>query len=280
MFNIIKGSVINKNVKPVVINPNKKKSEEILHKVEEEHLDAPLTQEKTILDERDLYNEYFDDAKARLEEELKLLEETIKEKKNILENLGSEVNEVINKANFEAEDIINNAKLQAKEEVNDLKAEAWEQGFYEGKNVGKDEIMSQVEQIYTSANNLIEEASKRRKELLSEGKDEIIKLAFAIAEKVIKKEVESKEVLINNIIEAMKKAPKSNSVKLFINYEQFFLADELREKIGKAFGAMEIEVVEDYSLMPGGAIIETRLGRIDASIESQLDALYDALGEV
>lgn len=280
MFNVIKGSVINKNVKPVVINPNKKKTEEILHKVEEEHLDAPLTQEKTILDERDLYNEYFDDTKARLEEELKLLEEAINEKKSILDTLGNEVEEIINNANNQATDIITSAKLHAEEVVNDIKAEAWEQGFHEGQSIGKDEILSQAEQIYISANSLIEEASRKRKELLNEGKDEVIKLAFAIAEKVIKKEVESKEVLINNIIEAMNKAPKSNSVKVFINYEQFFLCDELRERIGKAFGAMEVEIVEDYSLMAGGAIIETKLGRIDASIKGQLDALYDALGEV
>ncbi len=280
MFNVIKGSVINKNVKPVVINPNRNKSEEILHKVEEEHLDAPLTQEKAILDKRDIYNEYFDDIKARLEEELKLLEDAVEEKKNELNNLGSEVENIINRANSEAESIINNAKLQAEEEANDIKAEAWEQGFHEGQSIGRDEILSQAEQIYNSANSLVEEASKKRKELLNEGKEEIIKLAFAIAEKVIKKEVESKEVLINNIVEAMEKAPKSNKVKIFINYEQFFLSEELRERIGKAFGAMEVEIVEDYSLTAGGAIIETKLGRIDASIKGQLDALYDALGEV
>ncbi len=280
MFNVIKGSVINKNVKPVVINPNRNKSEEILHKVEEEHLDAPLTQEKAILDKRDIYNEYFDDIKARLEEELKLLEDAVEEKKNELNNLGSEVEDIINRANSEAESIINNAKLQAEEEANDIKAEAWEQGFHEGQSIGRDEILSQAEQIYNSANSLVEEASKKRKELLNEGKEEIIKLAFAIAEKVIKKEVESKEVLINNIVEAMEKAPKSNKVKIFINYEQFFLSEELRERIGKAFGAMEVEIVEDYSLTAGGAIIETKLGRIDASIKGQLDALYDALGEV
>lgn len=283
MFNIIKGNVINKNVKPVVINPNKKRAEIEEVQNEEEHVSAPLSKEENITktkNEKEYYQEYFEDTKERLNGELEDLEEQIRLKKEELAEIDTQIEEIMINASEEAGKVLEEAKVEAEANINDIKANAWEEGYREGEETGRSQILAQSEEIYNNASSLLMDVSNKRKEMLVEAKKEVIELAFTIAKKVIKKEVENKEVLFENIMEAMEKAPKSREIKIYINFEQYTLASELKEVLGKSFSALNIEIIEDSSIKPGGAVIETKLGRIDASIEGQLEAIYDNLEEV
>lgn|GEM_PF-4609628 len=277
MFNVIKGNIINKNVKPVVINPNKKNNN-----IDKEHFDAPLNQKENtdFLKENEEYDYYEDvnDEKEILD--LENIKKEIEYRKEELAQLDTRIEQMLIEARLNAEKIIENSKLEAEEDINNIKVQAWDEGFQEGQKNGKNEIMSQAEEIYISANKLLENASNKRKEILLDAKQEVIDLAFAIAKKIIKVEIKNKEVLYSNIMEAMEKAPEIRNAKIYLNTQNIVLAPEIKELISKSFRGIDTEILEDYNLEPGGVIIETKLGRIDASIKGQLDALYDVLEEV
>ena len=77
-----------------------------------------------------------------------------------------------------------------------------------------------LDAILISANRVLTEASLKAREIFQENKEEIIKLSFEIAKKIIKKEIQNKEVLFENLIEAMKKAQSNKELKIFVNWEQ------------------------------------------------------------
>lgn len=274
MFNVIKGNIINKNVKPVVINPHKGKKRIVEESVSEQ--DVEERQEEF----SEYPQEYLEEQNERLLEEIEILEETIKKKEEEIKEIELKAEKIITDAKMQADSIIEKAKEDVEEELNDIKGEAWEAGYIEGKNIGKEEIMLQAEETYKNAYNLLESASTKRKEILIESKKEVLDLAFMIAEKIIKVEAKNKEVLYKNLADAMEKAPKSKELKIYVNVEDFQLASEIKEFVGKTFRAMDAEIIEDYSLERGGVIIETKLGKVDASIKGQLEALYDSLEEV
>ena len=45
-------------------------------------------------------------------------------------------------------------------------------------------------------------------------------------------------------------------------------------------GANHVEIIEDRRVEPGGCIIETNAGSIDARIETQLESVSDALKQM
>jgi flagellar assembly protein FliH len=47
----------------------------------------------------------------------------------------------------------------------------------------------------------------------------------------------------------------------------------------KFYNIEEFNILEDKSLTPGGCVIETQMGRVDASIETQLETIIDKLHE-
>ena len=116
---------------------------------------------------------------------------------------------------------------------------------------------------------------------IKENSQEIVELAVLIAEKVIKTELENKEVLFNNVLDAIKKVQTSKEIKIYVNWNQLEYKDELTELLKYNFQGLElIEIVEDRTIEQGGCIIETKLGKIDATIKSQMELILDSISEV
>lgn len=282
MFNVIKGNLINKNVKPVIINIESKeeqydKEDKIKKSIKKEFESFDEVEEKS----EELFfqqDKFFDSQNGR--NDLDLLEELIREKRNELVNIQKEGMEAINEAQENSKLIIESAREEALSTVNDIKADAWEAGFNQGMLNAKEQAVENSDALIISANKILEEASKHVREIFNTNKEEIIKLSFEIAKKIIKKEVKNKEVLFNNLLGAMKKAQINKELKIFVNWEELTYSKELKEILQNRFQGIEsIDIIEDRTLEPGGCIIETKLGKIDASIKNQLKILFNALNE-
>ena len=276
MFNVIKGNLINKNVKAVVISTDRNKAEEnnINIKKEFETLDEISEKNEELFFEHEEKSEYLDENK------INELDYIIEKKRKELEEIQVEAVSTIKDAENRAKEIIENALDEANRESNDIKANAWEEGF----NRGKQEVIKGMEEdldaILISANRVLTEASLKAREIFQENKEEIIKLSFEIAKKIIKKEIQNKEVLFENLIEAMKKAQSNKELKIFVNWEQLSFGKEIKERLKNNFQGIEtIDIIEDRTVEPGGCIIETKLGKIDATIKNQLDIVFNALTE-
>ena len=276
LFNVIKGNLINKNVKAVVISTDRNKVEENNKNIKKEFETLDEIQEKS----EELFFEHEEKNEYDIENETERLENIIESKRIELESIQVEAIKTIKDAEKKAKEIIENAINEANIESNDIKANAWEEGFNRGKQEALNGMEEDVDAVLISANKVLAESSIRAREIFQDNKSEMIKLSFEIAKKIIKKEINNKEVLFENLIEAMKKAQSNKELKIFVNWEQLSFGKEIKEILKNNFQGIEtIDIIEDRTVEPGGCIIETKLGKIDATIKNQLDIVFNALIE-
>ena len=276
MFNVIKGNLINKNVKSVVISTDRNKVEENNKNIKKEFETLDEIQEKS----EELFFEHEEKMEYETESETERLENIIENKRVELENIQVEAVKTIKDDEKKAKEILENAINDANSEVNDIKANAWEEGFNRGKQEAMQRMEEDVDAVLISANKVLTESSIKAREIFQDNKSEIIKLSFEIAKKIIKKEASDKEVLFENLVEAMKKAQSNKELKIFVNWEQLSFGKEIKDILKNNFQGIEtIDIIEDRTVEPGGCIIETKLGKIDATIKNQLDIVFNALIE-
>lgn len=276
MFNVIKGNLINKNVKSVVISTDRNKVEENNKNIKKEFETLDEIQEKS----EELFFEHEEKMEYETESETERLENIIENKRVELENIQVEAVKTIKDAEKKAKEILENAINDANSEVNNIKANAWEEGFNRGKQEAMQRMEEDIDAVLISANKVLTESSIKAREIFQDNKSEIIKLSFEIAKKIIKKEVSDKEVLFENLVEAMKKAQSNKELKIFVNWEQLSFGKEIKDILKNNFQGIEtIDIIEDRTVEPGGCIIETKLGKIDATIKNQLDIVFNALIE-
>ena len=192
-------------------------------------------------------------------------------------------------AQDEAEKIIAEARQKAKEieEASHLsfeteRKEAEELGRAAGRETGFGEGKSEVTRLIQRIQTVLERAQDKRAEILSETEQEIIDLVLLISRKVIKVISENqRNVVISNVVQALRKVKGRGNIIIKVNMSDVKLTTEhMKDFIHLLEGAKSIQVVEDSTVDPGGCIIETDFGEIDARISSQLAELEAKILEI
>jgi flagellar assembly protein FliH len=192
-------------------------------------------------------------------------------------------------AEEEAERIIADAKVKGQEIENEIrqtldaeKKDARDKGDAEGRESGFAEGKAEVERLIERTQTVLERAQNKRAEILSETEQQIVDLVLLIARKVVKVISENqRDIIIPNIIEALRKVKTKGDVIIRVNLADLQLATENKQYfINLMEGAKSIQVLEDSTVDAGGCIIETDFGEIDARISSQLAELESKILEV
>jgi flagellar assembly protein FliH len=193
------------------------------------------------------------------------------------------------KAQDEAESIIEEAKKKAKDIENSSKAafeterkEAEERGRAAGREAGFAEGKAEVERLIQRTQTVLERAQDKRAEILSETEQEIIDLVLLISRKVIKVISENqRNVVISNVIQALRKVKGRGNIIIRVNMLDLKLTTEhMKDFTQLVEGSKTLQIVEDSTIDPGGCIIETDFGEIDARIASQLGELETKILEI
>jgi flagellar assembly protein FliH len=106
-----------------------------------------------------------------------------------------------------------------------------------------------------------------------------VKLSAAIAQKLLRHELARRpEVSVSLIHEALQLAAGQPQIQVRLNpcdLEQLQSCGD--EALGRLAGVGEARFSPDESISPGGCIVETRHGVIDARLETQLDRITSEL---
>jgi len=228
----------------------------------------------------------FSDAKAQAEKIIQDAQDTAQRE---IQSKTDEGLLVKQKAEEDAKNIIESAKKKSQEMENEVKktldgevkAEK-DKGMEEGKEAGFAEGKAEVERLISRTQVMLERAQDKRGEILKETEKEIVDLVLLISRKVIKVISENqKNIIISNVIEAMRKVRAKGDVIIRVNLADLKLATEHKQDfINIAEGVKSIHIVEDSSVDNGGCIIETDFGEIDARISSQLAELESKILEI
>jgi flagellar assembly protein FliH len=170
----------------------------------------------------------------------------------------------------------------AADERDQVFAEARTAGFTEGREAGWKEGLAEAERLIERLHKILDAAIEKRQEIIDEAETQLIDLVLLISRKVVKVISENqKNVVINNIVQALRKLKSRGDVAIRVNLADLDLTTEhVKDFMRMAENVKSITVLEDSSVDKGGAVIETDFGQIDARISSQLREIEEKILEL
>lgn len=221
--------------------------------------------------------------KEATEKNRKLQEDVLfeaKEKaKEIINQAQQEAQRIINQAQQKRDETLTKAKTELEEITQTTQQQAHQQGFNAGREQGIKSGEETIKKALAEIQNILIEAKHKREEIIHTNQEIIINLALMIAKKIIKTELATnKEAILKNLTQALKKVKNKEEIKVKVNPVHLEELGRRKEEILKqVFGLEGITFEEDKNIEPGGCVIETNFGFIDATISSQLEIIQEAL---
>jgi flagellar assembly protein FliH len=151
----------------------------------------------------------------------------------------------------------------------------YKKGFKEGVEFQKKEVLPALDAIATMTKTI----PLIKKDILEKTEEQIIKLAIAIAEKILNQEVTTKkEVILSVLKNALKNISETEGMKVRLNPHDFRYVMEVKKDFLQSIdGVRNVIFEEDSAIKRGGAIVETMFGEVDARLENQLKEIKTAM---
>ena len=164
--------------------------------------------------------------------------------------------------------------IRARSEAGRIKEAARE----EGRREGREEASARIEEALETLN----QAVKERKKIVKDAENEIVRLALKVAEQIIRSEVSMhRDVCLNIVSEAIGRVSDREQIIVKVNREDAEYLKRYKDRLaGMLDGVKSFSIVEDSNIEPGGCVIETNLGFIDARIGTKIRAIEEALNKV
>lgn len=168
-------------------------------------------------------------------------------------------------------------KIRAEMELHLSKVsdECYRKGFTEGVEFQKKELSPVLDAISAMTIKI----PRIEKDIIAKAEEHIVKLALAIAERIINQEVAtSKEVILGVLKGVLKNISETEGMKIRLNPQDFRHIMEVRKDFLQSVdGVRNVVFEEDVSIKRGGAVVETMFGEVDARLESQLKEIREAM---
>ena len=164
---------------------------------------------------------------------------------------------------------------RAREEAQSIKESAVKEGYEEGMNQAK----ADIENLRNSLSAFV----SAKQEVFDYIAPDILEISVDIAKKIIKKEIQQDPtIILENIVDLLKTLSKEETrVTLRVNPEQAVLIKQkIPEVVEMAGSEAKINVISDENISYGGCMVTTTNGIIDATIETQMSIISEALKEV
>lgn len=170
----------------------------------------------------------------------------------------------------EAFEILEKAKQDVQKFANEnvaecekLREKTEKEGFEKGLSLFNEHIL-----------NFERELKKLRHEM----HQSVLPLALKAAKKIVGKELETHpETIIEIVLQALMPVTQNHKIKIYVSKTDKEILEANRPRIKEIMEQLEsLSIQERHDISPGGCIIETETGIINASIENQWRALEAA----
>lgn len=160
------------------------------------------------------------------------------------------------------------SRAQDQQEVEAKVRAAYTQGLAAGEAAAQQRAQQKLDPVINGLNGMIAELASLRKRVRAEIEDDAVKLAIAIARRVLYREISTDPDAILGLIKAAySKLNARETHRLRVTPSHVALIQENRAQLQIPPG---LEIVADAALLAGGAIFETSRGELDASVDTQL----------
>ncbi|NLW07556.1 MAG: hypothetical protein GX039_06215 [Clostridia bacterium] len=182
----------------------------------------------------------------------------------------------------EAERIKQEALKARQQAIEEGRAAGEARGYQEGLERGRQEaeaLRQEATALREEARQVLEQAQHVYRETIAAAETDIMELALTVARKIIGQEVSQRpEVIVEITRQAILQVTGGQTYVIYAGPEE---ADVLRQRqeelLAEAAPGARLQVIADPGLKGGGCRVETENGFIDASIDTQLEAVKKIL---
>ena len=176
------------------------------------------------------------------------------------------------------ETVLAAARREAEQKVREAYAEGMRKGF----EAGKAQFDASVAQAGDALQAAAEAVRQARQAFIDSLTPQVLDLATAIAARVLQREAAIDRGLVLRTVErALEHLANHEHVTVRLNPADLEAVKTRRvELLENMDGVAKLTVVADESVTPGGCVASSNLMEVDARIESQLDAILNALRDV
>jgi len=187
---------------------------------------------------------------------------------------------------------------QARTEAERIRAAARTQGYEEGRRQGQDEgrregriegaqsahadFEKETAGTTQALRALLSDLEEHRLDLLRQVEHHLVRLALTLAEKVVKVRLtsESNSVAKANLSEALEYVMSRQAVVVRLHPANLEATRAyLPDMAALADGSLSVNFVADEAIEPGGVLVTSGSGEVDAQISTQLERLAEQLLE-
>ena len=197
---------------------------------------------------------------------------------------GAPASPEILKLRWEAEQAAQELVAQAQSHAHAIEASAREQGYAAGYAQGVAEGRGYAERAVWQQNEadrlayrddiqtFLAHIEAERSRAWNEMEPQIIQMVFELAKHVIKQEIEvSRDVSLAVVQNALRRVADGGSLRIRVHADDLQTVRSNREDLLTLVDNIRhVEIIEDRRVGPGGCIVETDAGNIDARLETQL----------
>jgi flagellar assembly protein FliH len=208
-----------------------------------------------------------------------------------LADIGAEAEAILEAARQESRQLISQARTSIEEQRRQAQAHGREEGYAkgleEGRQQGHQQALTEARQKFEQQSretlealkNLFQQFEQSKDQLLWQAEQHTVELAQAIAEKVTRQiGILHPAATTENVRAALELAAHRTSIVVRINpavrahLEQMQAGGDVLPADWK-----NIHFEKDESITPGGCVVETEQGSVDAQIETQLQRIAESL---
>ncbi|MBK8945013.1 MAG: hypothetical protein IPM32_07025 [Ignavibacteriae bacterium] len=192
---------------------------------------------------------------------------------------------IIQKKDEENKAFYDYAELLEKEKVENAHKIELENVYKNGFEVGKQnaeeklsekhnqELIEQAEEFY----KIIKTFEDTIKQYENNFHKIVINVAQKISERIIKREIEQKNIITEILEQNLSKVYGANEITIKLNPSDFKIVEKTNREKMSSFGISKIKFEPSESITKGGCLIETEIGNLDARIESQINEIIKSL---
>jgi DNA-binding response OmpR family regulator len=155
----------------------------------------------------------------------------------------------------------------------------YERGLAEGERRVTQRLGAAREREHAVLSALGRRLEERWSQLHQSVEDDVASLAFSIASKIIRNLGEStRELVMEQIRSALAHLPEGGVVQIVVHPADLTTVESSRDRLAKEFdGSVTLMCSADPEIAPGGCLVQTTSRMVDATLETQLKKLGEAI---
>ncbi len=155
--------------------------------------------------------------------------------------------------------------------------QAFAAGYRKGESAGQEQATARLDPVVEQFARTVNELSQMRRRLRRDAEQDVVKLALAIGRRIVHREMSiDREAILGVVKAALEKLEGREVDCVRVSPEDAEVVKKHLDRLGRPG---RIEVVADNRLERGTALFETARGKLDASVDTQLEEIQRGLAD-